>query len=161
MNHIMCQYCCLPGGTSGLWKAQGYTCLIENEPETWSKKLQGTIQSCLILFPFFEANLNFWASGKPHLSCPHLWAAMEQEGSGGSVKLLLPRPTLLETVLPILFCSFGRSLSQQRLWLWPALLLGSLLHSDHQSREETLSPCGLGVFCKIILGFMPSIAGVI
>lgn len=39
MNHIMCRYCRLPGGTSGLWKAQGYTCLIENEPETWSKKL--------------------------------------------------------------------------------------------------------------------------
>lgn len=39
MNHIMCRYCRLPGGTSAFWKAQGYTCLIENEPETWSKKL--------------------------------------------------------------------------------------------------------------------------
>lgn len=72
MNHVMCWYCRLPGGTSGLWKAQGYTCLIENEPETWSKKLvdMGTdskeqYKAASSFFPFFEANLDLGVSGKP------------------------------------------------------------------------------------------------
>lgn len=67
MNHILCWYCRLPGGTSGLWKAQGYTCLIENEPETWSKKLvdMGTnseeqYKAASSFFPFLR---QIWTSG--------------------------------------------------------------------------------------------------
>lgn len=77
MNHIMCWYSCLPGGTSGLWKAQGYTCLIENEPETWSKKLVdvGTdskeqYKAASSFFPFLR-QIRTWGFLGSHTSPAH------------------------------------------------------------------------------------------
>lgn len=91
MNHVMCWYCRLPGGTSGLWKAQGYTCLIENEPETWSKKLvdMGTdskeqYKAASSFFPFLR---QIWTWGFPG-SQPV--GSSRTGGKLGSVKLLSP-----------------------------------------------------------------------
>lgn len=169
----MCRYCCLLGGTSGLWKAQGYTCLIENERETWSKKLvDGGINSkeqCKAASPFSlfwgKSGLQGFWEALPLLPKPvgsHGTARNRREGRG--VKPLLPVSQVVGGALcPLSPVPLGHHLCHSRIQDWPALSLGPLLHSDHCGKEEKLSPLlsGSQVFCKNVLDSMPSIAEVI
>lgn len=76
---------------------------------------------------------------------------MEQRRNGGNVKLLLPRPSLLGTILPILFYSFSSSsqirnkiavfIPAEAVTVASPVNRVSCLHSDHWAREEMLSPC--------------------